>query len=283
MKASRRFMLSSVVTVALFAGVSAPAVAAPAAAGDDTVLVAAAQEFLQHRADTLVTGRVTAHGVTSFAGGAVGTTDEIRSAESEASTALDERKQRLSTAGEQYTAARTEIISSQVTRRGAVVEVVVRELTTLDYARIRGDEPADTGFAAERTFRFSRAGGKWELASQRLTDEGGPLPVTEPTAAGQVPPPAAAGTASITKPASAGSDKITTAAYNYQAMADYALRYVYTYNTAYRTFADVSAATARISSARPSVRAVGRTRAAGIGTTDTGGTTRSTRRGPGST
>jgi hypothetical protein len=232
-------VLPSVAAVALLAGVFAPAQAAPAKAVDDALLVSAAQEFLQHRADTLVTGRVTAHGVTALAGGAVGTAAEIRSAESAASTALGGRKQRLAQAGEQYTAARTEITSSAVHRRGADVELVVQEQTTLDYAQVRGDEPANTGFAAERTFRFSRVGGQWVLASQRLTDQGGPLPVTEPTVAGQVAAQPTKGSAATDKPTTTGSDKITAAAYNYQAMADYAVRYVYNYNSAYRTFADV--------------------------------------------
>ncbi|XVV07568.1 amidase domain-containing protein [Actinosynnema sp. CA-248983] len=235
----RRSMLPSAVAVALLAGASAPALAAPAKALDEGLLVSAAQEFLQHRADTLVSGRVTAHGVSTLAGGAIGTAGEIRSAESAASTALTGRKQRLAEAGESYTAARTEITSSAVHRRGADVDVVVQEQTTLDYAKIRGDEPAHTGFAAERTFRFSRIGGQWVLVSQHLTDQGGPLPVTEPTVVGQVAARPTDEAAAIDKPATTGSDKITTAAYNYQAMADYAVRYVYNYNPAYRTFADV--------------------------------------------
>lgn len=241
MRTTRRHFVSLASAVALLTGMTATnAVAAPDSGTDEQVLVGAAKEFLQHRADTLVSGRVTAHGVTSLAGGAVGTSGEIRSAEAVASDELTERKERLSASGERYSAARTEITSSKISRSGDGAVLVVRELTTLDYVKVRGDEPADTAFAAERTFRFNQVRGQWVLAAQHLTDEGGPAPVTEPSIDDGAKPQQPDGdAASIDEPAANGSDKITTAAYNYQAMADYAIRYALSYNPSYRRFSDV--------------------------------------------
>lgn len=228
---------STVVAVLAVVAGAVPALAAPDTGADEALLRQAAHEFIQHRADTLVTGKATAHGVASLAGGAVLAGAQVSAAEATASTELAARRERLAAAGERYSAARTEITSVEAAVRAKTAELVVVERTTLDYLRVTGDEPADTAFAAERTFRFTRDGGRWVLREQALAAEG-PLPVTEPAVpATPVAPPADG--AAVDKPANPSSDKVTVAAYNYQAMANYALKHVFSYNTAYRRYSDV--------------------------------------------
>ena len=234
MRINRRSIPAALAVIAL-AGGTAPAMAAPDTTVDQTLLTRAAHEFIQHRADMLVSGKTTTHGVTALAGGAVLAGQQVGAAEAVASTELAARRERLAAGGERYTDARTEITSVRADVGKGSAELVVVERTTLDYDRVSGGEPTDTEFAAERTFRFTRSSGGWVLTDQRLTEDG-PLPVTEPSVRAAAPGSGGAATARPTEPA---SGKVTITAYNYQAMADYALRHVFNYNPAYRRYNDV--------------------------------------------
>ncbi|KUJ41334.1 hypothetical protein ACZ90_68400 [Streptomyces albus subsp. albus] len=152
-------------------------------------------------------------------------------------SALRARRARLAGLGEAYTGADTRVTvdRTRVTGRQAVVRVT--ETTTLTYKKIRGDEPATTGFQARHDLRFTATpAGTWQLAGIRPVNDG-PLAVNEPgtavASAGSGPDgtPASTSWPTRSKPRTGGS-------YNYKAMAAYAEKYWKNYNPAYRKFND---------------------------------------------
>ena len=157
-------------------------------------------------------------------------------------TSLHGTRSRLAALGEAYTDADTEVTVDSTKLRGRVATVRVTERTTLTYAKIRGDEPATTGFTAHHELTFIvGADGTWKLTRERLTDQG-PRPVNEPApapATTTVRPSAVidAPKSAITYPAPAAPKNLGSGTtYNYAAMVAYAEKYWKNYNTAYRRY-----------------------------------------------
>ena len=157
-------------------------------------------------------------------------------------TSLHGTRTRLAALGEAYTDADTEVTVDSTRLRGGTATVRITETTTLTYAKIRGDEPATTGFTAHHELTFAAGpDGTWQLTRERLTDQG-PRPVNEPAPAAPAPTvrPSAvidAPRSATTYPAPAKPKNLGTGTtYNYAAMATYAEKYWKNYNTAYRRY-----------------------------------------------
>lgn len=160
---------------------------------------------------------------------------------------LRERRAQLSAIGEQYTQARTSARVLRSRRIGAEVVARVEEKTEFVYAKIHGDEPGFTAFRTQRDFVFRRSSNGWRITDVRLMTDVGPLPVNEVSGTvaalagaprGDVPSSSSIDRPRATQPTGQSKAAIgalsMAASYNYTAMADYARRYVFAYNTAYR-------------------------------------------------
>ncbi|MFH8409398.1 amidase domain-containing protein [Streptomyces sp. NPDC018019] len=154
---------------------------------------------------------------------------------------LRARKKRLAALGEAYTAGDTRVTvdGARVTGRRATVQVT--ESTTLTYKKIRGDEPATTGFKARHELDFAAVpGGKWELTRITPKDDG-PGAINAPTLRaaavaddGNTTP--SAPPASTARPLRPAPRKQMTGGYDYAAMAAYTEKYWRNYNPEYRKF-----------------------------------------------
>ncbi|MFE1290550.1 amidase domain-containing protein [Streptomyces sp. NPDC058751] len=162
--------------------------------------------------------------------------------ETSAVSALGATRSRLAALGESYSAADTEVTVNRTRVTGRLATAWVTESTTLTYRKIRGDEPATTGFRAHHVLTFAaRADGTWKLTGERSTDKG-PRQVNQPvTAASRMTPMAVidAPRAATTYPAPANPKTLTGGPYDYAAMATYAETYWKNYNPAYRSFNSV--------------------------------------------
>jgi hypothetical protein len=238
-----------IAVIALLAsGVAITGNAIPAAAQaslDDATtqtLSVAAQEFLQSRASALLSGQAPAK--PSVLGTAVSLAGQLAAQESAGRQSLTERRERLWKYQEAYSAARTAVTNVKASRTGDRATLTLTETTTLDYLKIRGDEPPYTAYSVEREFTFAAVGDAWQLTGQRILGPDGLAPVTEPSSdapAGLSAAEPGSAAPGFGRPAGT-ADKATSgkafAAYDYSAMAAYAERYWSSYNTAYRTFAD---------------------------------------------
>lgn len=160
-------------------------------------------------------------------------------AEDTALSSLRTRKSRLAGLGEAYTAADTKVTTGKPRVKNGRATVQVTETTTLTYKKIRGDEPATTGFQAHHEMNFAvTSGGKWELTGIKPTDEG-PRAVNQPVTAAvaSVGAPPKSTPAATSWPARSVR-KTGTPGYDYAAMAAYAEKYWKNYNPAYRKFND---------------------------------------------
>ncbi|MEU8983971.1 amidase domain-containing protein [Streptomyces sp. NPDC048309] len=160
--------------------------------------------------------------------------------ENTAVTSLRGTRSRLAALGEAYTAADTEVTVDRTRVKGERATAWVTETTTLTYKKIRGDEPATTGFRAHHELTFTaQSDGTWKLTGERSTDQG-PRQVNQPvtsTPLGKTTMAAVdAPRAATSYPAAANPKKLTGAAYDYAAMATYAEKYWKNYNPAYRKF-----------------------------------------------
>ncbi|MFF1659388.1 amidase domain-containing protein [Streptomyces sp. NPDC058255] len=160
--------------------------------------------------------------------------------ENTAVTSLRGTRSRLAALGEAYTAADTEVTVDRTRVKGERATAWVTETTTLTYKKIRGDEPATTGFRAHHELTFTaQSDGTWKLTGERSTDQG-PRQVNQPvtsTPLGKTTMAAVdAPRAATSYPAAANPKKLTGATYDYAAMATYAEKYWKNYNPAYRKF-----------------------------------------------
>ncbi|MGW0709974.1 amidase domain-containing protein [Streptomyces sp. NPDC002643] len=156
-------------------------------------------------------------------------------------SALKGTRSRLASLGEAYTSADTRAVVDGVTVKGKKATVKVTETTTLKYKKIRGDEPASTGFDAHHVLTFTaQANGTWQLTAMRSTDGG--ARINEPVATADtklsVSPMAIhnAPKAATTRPAPAAPKTLTGGKYDYRAMATYTEKYWKNYNPAYRKY-----------------------------------------------
>ncbi|MDH6577082.1 amidase domain-containing protein [Kitasatospora sp. MAP5-34] len=167
----------------------------------------------------------------------VGLAAGLAQAENTVVSSLQARKVRLAAAGEAYSASSTQVSVDSVRINGGRADVEVTETTTLTYKKIRGDEPATTGFQAHHDVTFAATShGRWELTG--LTDEDAGAPqvnqlTPDVSTAPAINPPQAT-VAATSWPASPRPK--TGGGYNYAAMAAYAEKYWNHYNPAYPQF-----------------------------------------------
>ncbi|MDX3689426.1 amidase domain-containing protein [Streptomyces europaeiscabiei] len=158
-------------------------------------------------------------------------------------SALRSTKSRLADLGEAYTSADTKVTVDSAKVKGTKATVKVTETTTLKYKKIRGDEPASTGFDAHHVLTFAaQADGTWQLTAMRSTDGGAPR-INEPAAPAADAKLSRTPMAIISAPKAATTPNpvarpktLTGGAYNYNAMATYTERYWKNYNSAYRKY-----------------------------------------------
>ncbi|CAM5487768.1 Putative amidase domain-containing protein OS=Streptomyces cyaneofuscatus OX=66883 GN=G3I52_03510 PE=4 SV=1 [Streptomyces cyaneofuscatus] len=156
---------------------------------------------------------------------------------------LDDRRNRLASNGEKYSAGSTKVTLDRTEVKGRTAVVVVTENTTLTYAKVTGGEPGTTGFQAhhELTFRADKQG-SWKVTKIREAGDGYlavnqlAQPKTTTVAAKTTTTTPAAPRAAITKRPTAVPKKLTGGEYDYQAMAAYAEKYWTNYNPAYPNF-----------------------------------------------
>ncbi|MEZ0064195.1 hypothetical protein ABIA32_000173 [Streptacidiphilus sp. MAP12-20] len=169
----------------------------------------------------------------SLAAGLARTEDQVVSS-------LRARKARLAAVGEVYSAGRTKVTVDNVVVNGGRADVYVTETTTLTYKKLRGDEPATTGFQAKHDVTFAATSqGRWQLTGIEDQLTGGVPQVNAPApnvaSAASVDP--LQGTPADTSwPASPLPKGVSSKGYNYAAMAAYAEKYWSRYNPAYRQF-----------------------------------------------
>ena len=241
-------LAGSTLTAAVVASALLPVAAANAAASTPQVTDAAKDAF-GRVADNVLTDR-TAVLLGSKAArtslkptGGVSLSAGRKKAEDGKLAALKGTRSRLSALGEAYTSADTEVTVDSTVVKGKKATVEVTERTTLTYRKIRGDEPASTGFDAHHVLTFTApADGTWQLTAMRSTD-GGATRINDPLVAAadarQSPAPMAvhdAPKAATSLPAPAAPKKLVGGTYDYQAMASYTEKYWKTYNTEYRKY-----------------------------------------------
>ncbi|MDG4536116.1 amidase domain-containing protein [Streptomyces sp. AV19] len=229
--------VSAVLLPASAAGAATPrAATVDKATADAFGRVAAA--VLTERTEALVDGRP-ARRIAGRTGQKAGLSARTIRTEGDGVSSLRTRKKRLAALGEVYTAGDTKVSVDGVRVTGARATVRVTETTTFRYKKIRGDEPATTGFKAHHELGFTAAkGGRWELTGIKATDDG-PRAVNAPAPA----PARTAGVATTTPDAPKASTSWPVRAvpkkrtsYNYAAMAAYSEKYWRNYNPAYRKF-----------------------------------------------
>ncbi|WP_308283963.1 amidase domain-containing protein [Streptomyces buecherae] len=243
----------SAVGAALTVAVSAvllPATAANAADGTKAqprTASAATIESFSRIADAVLTERTAAivdgkpaRRAATLGDGKVRVSAKLARAESGAVSSLGKRKARLAALGEAYSAGDTKATVNETRVQGDRATVQVTETTTLRYAKVRGDEPATTGFEAHHEMTLARtSAGTWELTGLRSTDDG-PVAINEPRtpAVAAVNALPSAKPAATKKPSTPQSKPPGTTGLNYKAMATYAEKYWKNYNPAYRKFND---------------------------------------------
>ncbi|MCB5166974.1 amidase domain-containing protein [Streptomyces bambusae] len=161
---------------------------------------------------------------------------------STAQLALRAKRDRLIGKGLSYTRSSTVVRTKALQVDGDTATLRVVEATSFAIKKVHGDEPDHTSYQADRVFTFKREGTAWKLAGQHLAPAPGLEPMNEPA---PVQPEASGPAGSALRGAATGrpSRPVGKAAglaagYNYGAMAAYADRYVFNYNSYYRTFSD---------------------------------------------
>ncbi|MGW2725071.1 amidase domain-containing protein [Streptomyces sp. NPDC001492] len=247
--AANRTRCTAVAALSLSAALLPLSAAHAAGEAPAPALTAATTDAFGRIADAVLTDRTAAllqgapAGRTALkATAGVHLTPALAASEAGTVTSLHGTRSRLAALGEAYTAADTRVTVDSTRLHGRTATVRVTESTTLTYAKIRGDEPATTGFTAHHQLTFTaRPDGTWQLTRERLTDQG-PRPVNEPAPATRATPvrPGAvidAPRSATTYPAPANPKNLGTGTpYNYAAMATYAEKYWKNYNTAYRRY-----------------------------------------------
>lgn len=198
-----------------------------------------ADAVLSERTAAIVDGRP-ARRAAAVDSGAVRLSAKQARTEDGTTSSLGKRKARLAALGEEYSSGDTKATVNSTRIQGNRATVQVTETTLLRYKKLRGDEPATTGFQAHHELTLARtSGGKWELTGVRSTDDG-PVAINAPAAPAVTTADAlpSATRAAITKPATPQNKPPGTAGYDYKAMAAYTEKYWKDYNPAYRKFND---------------------------------------------
>lgn len=206
-----------------------------------------ADAVLTDRTDALVDGAQGSRKkpLTTGFSGDVRLSAALARSENAALSSLELRKNRLAALGEKYRKANTTVTLDSTRLQGASAKAEVTETTTLAYEKVRGGEPATTGFQAHHELTFTAdARGDWQLTGIRNTDRAG-VQVNQParpsvaersgarvaTVADDTMPNAPR--AATTRTAPAKAKNLTTGAFDYKAMGTYAEKYWRAYNPAY--------------------------------------------------
>lgn len=237
--------LSAVVLPASAAGAAEGKAAKPATSG---AVDSATTESFGRIADAVLTERTAAlldsqqvRRITPLKDKKVRLSDRLSRTEHTGLSTLRTRKARLAGLGEAYTGADTEVTVDKTRVKDGRATVQVTETTTLKYKKIRGDEPASTGFQAHHELNFAaKPDGTWELTGITPKDDGlrqinQPAPATTVRGVAATSYPSAT-RAATTRPSRQQLKPAGT--YNYKAMAAYAEKYWKNYNPAYRKFND---------------------------------------------
>lgn len=262
-KLSRKRRRATIVTAAaasVVAGVVlVPNWSAGAAVTDDPTVDAATKATFQKLADAVFTDRTEAlvdggkggkqgkqghhQRLSSRFSGKVRLSGTQSKYEDSALSQLRGRKDRLEKLGEKYSAGSTTVTLDATQVKGRNAKVAVTENTTLTYARVRGNEPKNTGFQAHHELSFQAdKHGNWQLTSIHDTDDGvavnqpAPPPAAKPETPADDGNPPEATRSSTAKNAPANKKNLTSGTYDYQAMAAYAQKYWSKYNPDYPSF-----------------------------------------------
>ncbi|WP_186763175.1 amidase domain-containing protein [Lentzea tibetensis] len=155
---------------------------------------------------------------------------------------LDERRKKLQDidCGFSHAEVATTVEKLDVAANGRRATVRVLESTKLYFQVTDASSPKFEWFALPHTLELVRGSSGWQLAEVKAElTTGAPAPSTQFTSS--VPTTGQAGPgktrSDVAKPADGQrAQKVITAAYDYYAMAEYAKRYVYSSNPAYRTY-----------------------------------------------
>lgn len=207
-------------------------------------LLSTAREFLNHRNQHLIARAVVEEQAPSNLSAAL----SARSTDDNA--ALQARVISLAELGEVYTGFATDVRLVNTHKVKDKLLLRIEETTKLYYARVSGDEPPFTEFQVERVFVFKKTAHiGWILEDVQYKGEG-LAPINEvieddeavtALARPKFPTSDAPIDSSLLQTRKATEmfdqeDVSTVSAINYSAMADYATRYVFNYNPAYRSF-----------------------------------------------
>ncbi|WP_232838488.1 amidase domain-containing protein [Streptomyces geranii] len=251
-----------VVAAAASAAVGATLLPAASASAADRQVDQRTRATFQRLADAVLTDRTDAlvdrgqgtrkKPLTNGFSGHVRLSAALARSEGTALSSLETRRNRLAALGEKYGKADTAVTLNSTRLQGGKAEVEVTETTTLTYKKVRGDEPATTGFQAHHRLTFTAdARGDWQLTGIRNTDPAAGVAVNQPTADATAKPSVSAMVATVaaaddtmpnapraalTRPAPANAKTLTGGAYDYKAMATYAEKYWSTYNPDYPNF-----------------------------------------------
>ncbi len=180
---SRRWKLPVAVSLACVlatAGCS-PRVSSQAT-GDATVtsLMRAALDLMERRTSALVEGAVPAPLLGPLASNAARASSSVIAQERSAIRELTVRRDVARQRGEAYTRATTVLTLQKATVSDSQIDLVVEELTTLTFKKVRGGEPDFTAFVTEREFHFVRDAAGWVLVSHGMMNQAPPAPMNEP-------------------------------------------------------------------------------------------------------
>ncbi|MGW1714369.1 amidase domain-containing protein [Streptomyces sp. NPDC002156] len=243
-----------VVAAAASAAVGAALLPAGSASAADQQVDQQTRATFQRLADAVLTDRTDAlvdgaqgdrkEPLTNGFSGDVRLSAALARSEGAALSSLEVRKDRLAALGERYSKADIAVTLDSTRLQGGKAEVEVTETTTLTYEKVRGDEPATTGFQAHHRLTFTAdTRGDWQLTGIRGTDVAAGAAVNQPSVAATVATVAAADDtmpnaprAATTRPAPAKPKTLTGGTFDYKAMATYAEKYWSTYNPDYPNF-----------------------------------------------
>ncbi|MGW9299944.1 hypothetical protein ACWHA3_03845 [Streptomyces cyaneofuscatus] len=162
-----------------------PRTAPSASAADTTELTRLAQEYLQQRADMLTTARPTVEA----ASGRLRTTPAMATRARSELAALVEKGLRYEDIDIGYTKARVDVDVTAVDVTGRTATLRLTDHARLCFAltpqEVEDGSPECEESSLPRTMTFARgADGGWLLSSDRVDEQGGPLPTTEVDEAG---------------------------------------------------------------------------------------------------
>jgi hypothetical protein len=138
--------------------------------------------FMERRVEVLVEQQKEMVPITiDSTNGIIRESDKMFSAEENTLKELSDRRDVLSKWGEEYSDYEIELTLEKIDTSEDSATLVVKELTTLFYEKINGDEPDCTAWDVEREFVFQNDSQGWTLVSQQLINDTESVPTNEAT------------------------------------------------------------------------------------------------------